>query len=255
MKRSTALKLLVAGYLFILLGSLASRGGREILPELLFVGLVLGGIAYLTWLREEPRRRFLRAEARRLRLRFSPDDDLGILGLPFDLLGRTRRSYGALTNVLSGSWNGLEVRAFDYAYSVSEDEVRECSCAMVAIPGGWPTLVIRPEDLLTSIADRLALPDIGFESERFNQAFEVTSDDRRFASAVVDARMMAWLLSLVPPPGFEIQGRWILAYRDRVQPWEIESVLSLAAGFVERIPRAVRSIYPETLPPRPDPQV
>ena len=166
----------------------------------------------------------------------------------------TRRSYGAVTNVLSGPWKGFEVRAFDYAYTVSEDNVRECSCAMVAIPGGWPALVIRPEDLLTSVADRLALSDIAFESERFNQAFEVSSDDRRFASAVVDARMIAWLLSLVPRPGFEVQGRWILAYRDRVQPWEIESVLSLMAGFVERIPRAVGSVYPEALPPRPDPR-
>ncbi len=252
MRRSSALKVLVGGYLFIVLGSLASEEGRGNLPALLFAGLVVGFIAYLAWLREEPRRDALRAEARRLGLSFSPDDQTSVLGLPFDLLQRTRHSYGAVTNVLSGSWRGFEVRAFDYAYSVSEDNVRECSCAMVAIPGGWPGLVIRPEDLLTSLADRLALPDIRFESERFNQAFEVSSDDRRFASAVVDARMMAWLLALTPRCGFEIQGRWILAYRDRVQPWETESVLSLVTDFVQRVPKAVRSLYPEALPPRPD---
>ncbi|HZD18754.1 MAG TPA: hypothetical protein VE669_11490 [Actinomycetota bacterium] len=252
MKRTTAFKVLAAGYLLIVVGSLASEQGRENLPALLFGGLVVGFFVYLAFLREEPRREALRAEARRLGLSFSREDPSGIIDIPFDLFGRTRRSYGALSNVLSGSWESFQVRAFDYTYSVSEDEVRECSCAMVAIPGGWPALAIRPETPLTSIADHLALPDIGFESERFNRTFEVSSDDRRFASAVVDARMMSWLLSLVPRCGFEIRGRWILAYRDRVQPWEIGSVLSLVSDFVDRIPGAVRSLFPEALPPRPD---
>ena len=50
--------------------------------------------------------------------------------------------YGAVANVVSGPWKGFEIRAFDYAYSVSEDEVREYSCAMAAMTSsgtlrGW----------------------------------------------------------------------------------------------------------------------
>jgi hypothetical protein len=64
--------------------------------------------------------------------------------------------------------------------------------------------------------------------------------------------MMEWLLSLDPRWSFEIDGRWILGYRDQVQPWEIEVVLETVESFIGRIPRAVASLYPETMPPRPD---
>jgi hypothetical protein len=43
-----------------------------------------------------------------------------------------------------------------------------------------------------------------------------------------------------------------LGYRDQVQPWEIEVVLETVESFISRIPRAVASLYPETMPPRPD---
>jgi hypothetical protein len=64
--------------------------------------------------------------------------------------------------------------------------------------------------------------------------------------------MIAWLLSLEPRWGFEIDGPWILGYRDRGQPWELESVLETMATFMDTIPRVVTSMFPEALPPRPD---
>jgi hypothetical protein len=123
---------------------------------------------------------------------------------------------------------------------VSDDERRLLSCVQIAIPGGWPTLVIRPETGFTRVAD-LAVPDIAFEAEIFNRAFAVRCHDRAFASALVDPRMMEWLLSLDPRWSFEIDGRWILGYRDQVQPWEIEVVLETVESFISRIPRAVAS--------------
>jgi len=94
--------------------------------------------------------------------------------------------------------------------------------------------------------------DIGYESERFDQTFDVWSGDRRFAYSLIDARMMEWLLAVSPVPGFEISGRWIFAYRDQISPRELESLLGLAEGFVARIRPVVRSLYPEALPRRPD---
>jgi hypothetical protein len=64
--------------------------------------------------------------------------------------------------------------------------------------------------------------------------------------------MMEWLQSLGRRWGFEIDGRWVLGYRDQVQPWEIESVLETVETFIRTIPRAVTSLYPEAVPPRPD---
>ena len=193
----------------------------------------------------------MEAEAVRLRMRFCAEDRFGLLDQSFQLFRSTRRSYGETANVLSGSWHDLEVRAFDHSYSASEDERRLLSCSQIAIPGGWPALVIRPETGLTRIVD-VALPDIAFESEAFNRAFAVRCHDRAFASALVDPRMMEWLLSLGHRWGFEIDDRWILGYRDQVRPWEVESVLETVETFIQRIPRAVTSLYPEAMPPRPD---
>jgi hypothetical protein len=249
-RRTTAFKVLLgvlAGGALILIAGGEWRQARELVATAVVIGLFL---ALVRW-RDRPRQEAMESEARRLRVRFSAEDRFGLMDQSFQLFRSTRRSYGEIENVLSGSWHDLEVRAFDHSYSVSEDERRLLSCAQIAIPGGWPALVIRPETGLTRLAD-IAVPDIAFESEAFNRAFVVRCHDRAFASAVVDPRMMEWLESLGHRWGFEIDGRWVLGYRDQVQPWEIESVLETVETFIQRIPRVVTSLYPEAIPPRPD---
>jgi hypothetical protein len=250
MRHSTGLKVLAGIFAVGLLFLIAGRQWQEA-RELSATALVVGGIVALGFWRLRPRRDAFEAEANRLGLRHSAKDPFGLLDEPFDLWGSSQRSFGTLDNVLWGTWRGLQVRAFEYEYSAGEDDRCEFSCAMVAIPGGWPALAIRPESLASRLAD-VAVPEVAFESEAFDRAFSVRCDDRRFASAFVDARMMAWLLALEPRWGFEIDGPWILGYRDRVRPWEIEGVLETVATFVERIPRVVGSLFPQTLPPRPD---
>jgi hypothetical protein len=250
MRYSTGLKVLAGVFAFGFLVLIAGRDWREA-RELLAGGLFVGAILAVGLLRVRPRRNAFETEARRLGLRFSARDPFGLLDEPFALMRWSQRSYGKLDNVVWGTWHGLQVRAFEYEFSVSEDDRRELSCAMVAIPGGWPALVIRPESFLTRVAD-VAVPDIAFESEGFNRAYAVRGQDRRFASAFVDARMMAWLLSLEPRWGFEIEGPWLLGYRDRVQPWELEGVLEALETLLDKIPQAVSSLFPASVPPRPD---
>jgi len=250
MRYSTALKVLAGVFavgLLILVAGRQWREARELLAAALFVGVFVA----IGLLRLRPRRDAFEAEARRLGLRYSAKDPFGLLDEPFALMRWSQRSYGRLDNVLWGTWRRLQVRAFEYEYSAGEDDRRTFSCAMVAIPGGWPALVIRPESLVSRLED-VAIPDVAFESEAFDRAFSVRCEDRRFASAFVDARMMAWLLSLEPQWGFEIDGPWILGYRDQVKPWEVEGVFETMAAFVDRIPRVVESLFPEALPPRPD---
>jgi hypothetical protein len=249
-RRTTAFKVLLgvlAGGALVLIAGREWRQARELVVTAVVIGLFL---ALVRW-RERPRRQAMEAEARRLRMRFSAEDRFGLLDQPFQLFRSTRRPYGEIENVIAGPWHDLEVRSFDHSYSVSENERRLLSCAQIAIPGGWPTLVIRPETGLTRLVD-IAVPDIAFESEAFNRAFAVRCHDRAFASALVDPRMMEWLQSLGHRWSFEIDGRWILGYRDQVLPWEIEAVLETIETFIRRIPRAVMSLYPEAIPPRPD---
>lgn len=252
MRRSLALKLLAGLGVFLPLALLTSEEGRDLLPETFAAEALIGGFVYLAKRRERPRRRSMQDAAERLGLRFAQDDPFGLLDLPFSLFRFTSASFGEVTNVLAGGWRDLQVRVFDYAYSRTEHHVVRLSCAMVAIPGGWPSLTIRPTTTLSSAVGELTGTEIGFESEAFGRAFDVRSEDRRFASALIDARMIEWLLELAPRAGFEIRGPWILAYRAQVQPSELEEVLSVLDGFIDRIPRAARSLYPEALPPRPD---
>lgn len=250
MRYSTGLKVLAGIFAVGLLMLVAGRQWREA-RELLAGALLVGAILATGLLRVRPRRSAFEGEARRLGLRFSAKDPFDLLDEPFALMRWSQRSYGKLDNLVWGTWHGLQVRAFEYEFSVSEDDRRMLSCAMVAIPGGWPTLVIRPESFVTRVADA-AIPDVSFESEAFNRAFAVRSEDRRFANAFIDARMMEWLLSLEPRWGFEIEGPWLLGYRDRVQPWELEGVLATIEMLLDTVPRAVASMYPEAVPPRPD---
>lgn len=255
MRSATSLRFLVGIALVMVVFAVGNSadGEGEDARILLLSALTIAGLLAAIWFRRQSRRRGIEAEARRLRLFHAARDPFGILDQPFALFRRTRAANGDIDNVVWGSWRGLEIRAFDYAYvRTGDDEPYRLSCAMAAIVDGWPSLVLRPETLITTIADHIALPDIAFESDEFNRAFEVRCSDRRFASALVDARMMGWVLDLRPRPGFEIEGPWLLAYRPQVWPWEIESVLGLLDAFLARIPRAVRSMYPAVVPPRPD---
>lgn len=252
MRYAAALKVLAGVFGFGTLILIAGREWREA-TGFLVAGLSVGLLLWLAGLRGEDRRRAMRAEAGSLGLRYSSKDRFDLLDQPFRLLRWTRRSYGAIENVLWGVWGDRHVKAFDYAYVGTNEDRVELSCALVAINEGWPDLVIRPETFLTELGDRLAMPDVRFEWEAFNRVFDVRCEDRRFASALIDARMMEWLLGLGAGWGFEVVGPWLLGYRRRVQPWELRGVLETLATFLDKVPQAARSLYPASVPPRPDP--
>jgi hypothetical protein len=216
---------------------------------ILLLGIIVAVYVVADVLWGRSRRRAMAAEAGRLGLAFSGKDPFGVLEMPFALIRRSRMTFHEVENVLWGHWRDLEVRVFDYAYQESEDEWRRFTGVMTAIAEGWPTLVIEPGHLATSPAHLLGLGGIEFESERFNRTFRVRCADPRFANALIDARMMEWLLGLPAGWGFEVSVPWILGYREQPEPREIESVLATLESFVRRIPPVVRSLYP--LPPTP----
>jgi hypothetical protein len=139
------------------------------------------------------------------------------------------------------------VRAFEY-WRPAEDEPIRYSCSIVRIPEGWPSLLVRRKGRVDVARSAAGLGGQEFELEDFNRVFEVRSDDRRLASAVVDQRMMGWLLESDPALGFQLQHGWLLAWMPRLPPEELERVLTMVEGFHERIPRAVWSLYGDGSP-------
>jgi hypothetical protein len=219
------------------------------------LGLVLaaGAVAGLFWLDHEyrvvPRRQAAEDQARRLGLRPAPDDGW-VRSLPFDLL-RPRGTVQDVENVLEGTWRGEWVVAFEYRWATEDREQRYSAAILPARPA-WPRLLVKGETGLTRLARDAGLGDVETEWEAFNRAFEVRAGDPRFATALLDARMMEWLMALEPRYGFEVAEGRLLAYRAQVAPWEIEQVLETALAFRERIPPVVGSLFD---PGRPEPPV
>lgn len=196
------------------------------------------------------RRQELARVAGRLGLGYSPEDHLGLVSLPFALF--SRGDGRGTENLVWGTWQGLGVKEIDYWYyeESTDHEGRRSrtyhrfSCALTEITAACPHLAIARETFLTRLADHAGFRDIEFESEEFNRAFNVKAADPKFASDVVDPRMMQWLLYAGPDFGYEIAGPFVLSYTRRLRPHEIERLLGCLKGFLEHIPRVVWDLYP-----------
>lgn len=184
-------------------------------------------------------------------LDFAVEDPFDTLAQPFSLFqaGEGR----GVENVLWGSWQGLEIRAFDYwYYEESTDSDGDTSrsyhrfdCVLMSVDAACPPLRIGEEDLLTRIAGALSFDDIRFESEEFNRRFHVKGPDAHFATALCDTRMMDWLLANGDGFTFEVVGARLLCAHRSVEPAAIPGLFATAKAFRERIPPVVSSLYPK----------
>src|SRR5262249_41864044 len=139
-----------------------------------FILILVGGVtavglvAYLGYLSTKKRRLGFQTMARQLGLDYSLQDPFGLLGLPFPLF--QKGDGRGIENVLSGTWQGLDVTAFDYWYyeeSTDSNGHRSRSysrfdCAIVPIPASCPALSIGHENLFTRLAGALSFHDIEF---------------------------------------------------------------------------------------------
>ncbi len=217
-------------------------------PFLLFlvVAIAAAGVSYYL---KRRRREELARMARQLGLEFSPTDVLGCLDLPFRLL--SRGDGRGVENVMWGTWQQMPVREFDYWYYEESTDSKghrsrtyhRFSCAVTELEAACSPITISRENLLTRLADAIGLDDLEFELEEFNRAFNVKAKDRRFAVALVDQRMMRYLLGTDPGFAFEVCGRWILCYGKRRRPTELIPLLGTLKGFRDHVPRVVFDLY------------
>jgi hypothetical protein len=81
-------------------------------------------------------------------------------------------------------------------------------------------------------------------SEEFNRTFYVTSEDRRFANAFLDAQMIDLLAATKGFVEMEVKNRWILLYTERLKGNELPPLYKLTETIVARIPRLVYEMWP-----------
>jgi len=228
------------------------------------VALLLAVLGVLGWRALKSVRRAARhdevpAVAAAKGLEYAAADSFGSLGVAFPLF---REGDGRqIENVMwrdgdLADEHAAPTHVFDYGfYRVHRDRYgRETqswhwfTCALAQPNGSFPTLRVVDKTVVGDVLDHLEGEPITYESEEFNQTFRVTCDDRRFASAFIDPRMMELLLETKGAVGVETMGRFVLLVSHQVPPDEMPILLGLADELVERIPGAVWELYPKTAP-------
>ena len=166
-------------------------------------------------------------------------------------------------NVLSGQWQGIPVVAADYwfgsgpanPYSTRSrrrtGSSRHYSLVVLGVGAKCPQVSIERQGLPATLVEHLGLQDIQFESEEFNRRFRVRSADARFATELVDPRMMAWLLSTKGEYGFEVLGHSALVYCQFVDLEGVPELLDTAVAFVRLVPEVVTHVPAATAPSDP----
>lgn len=224
------------------------------LPVLLFGGAValIILLIYVSWAAQKRRREEFFKLSVRLGLTYAIKDPFDTPSLPFDLFDQGQRR--TAENVLYGDAGDMRVRLFDYSYVIHHHNANgpdttstyRFSCALAEVDAMCAHLVIDHESFMSRLASHVGIHDIEFESEEFNRAFKIKSDDRRFAFAFIDGQMMTWLMDEGGVARYEVNGPLVLCYVDRVGPAEYESLLEVVRRFRAHVPAVVSSLYPRT---------
>lgn len=226
-----------------------NAGGILFIVLVVFLAVAIAVLAYRA---QQKRREEFFMLANKLGLTYSRQDPFETTDYPFDLFSRGDRR--AAENMIYGVTNGLDVRLFDYYFVEDHTDTRgnrtsstyRFSCALAELDAMCPHIALEHEGLFSGLARHLGFHDIEFESDEFNRDWKVHSDDKKFAYAICDARMMQWLLDEGGVAQYEVNGTLILCYTKRVSPPEYENLLEVLRRFRAHIPEVLSSLYPRS---------
>jgi hypothetical protein len=200
------------------------------------------------------RARALAGVARQLGLAFGPVDLFDDGWLPFRLFGLgTRRT---VDNVVYGTLDGVEVRAFDYRFADVDAgsltvpalfdvaEGRAFSCGVAAVAATCPSLIVERKGARQPIDDLVGGDVLPLELEEFNRRFRVRCEDQRFAVAFLEQRMMAALLTMPLETALAVHEDRLLLVARRLRPDEVAVLLHATAAIAKAVPRVLPSLYP-----------
>lgn len=178
---------------------------------------------------------------------YYPGDPYHCARLPFRVLRQGRSEKVDHTLALRFA-DGVVAKAFQFHCTVGSGKsshVERYSCVVIETGDRFPELAIEHEGLLGRMRDALGLHDIQFESDEFNRTFKISSDDVRFAHAMIDQRFMAWLLDH-PTNGIAVawNGPLVLVWCDQVLLEHLPGVVAYADEVRQVIPPVVRELYP-----------
>ena len=222
-------------------------------PLLVIAGIILVGVvAYFSWLAEKKRREAMAALAAELGLSFDPARDRShdeeYAHFEIFRRGHSRAAYNTMSGQLEFQGRQWPAKMGDFTYKITTStgkstttQTYRFSYLILHMPwSGVPDLLIRREGMFDKIAGVLGFDDIDFESAEFSRRFHVSSPDKRFAYDVIDPRMMEFLLR-GDPPTVDIENRrcCISDGRSRWEPVEFRQKLAWITEFLNHWPAHV----------------
>jgi hypothetical protein len=206
-----------------------------------FVALLVGGFVL-----ERKRRERLMRFAMMRGWQYAAEDPSLVTrwdGAPFGRGDRRRAR-----NVLTGQEAGRPFTAFDYSFETHSTDSKgrrtttthRFGVCAVPLPVGLRTVEVMPEGVFSRMASAVGLTaDIDLESEDFNRAFRVRSDDPKLASDVLSPRTMQYLLA-ARPEAWRLQGAYVLSWHDgRLDPAEVVRTCAVLGRVIDGIPAFV----------------
>jgi hypothetical protein len=211
---------------------------------LLFAAVVIG-VLVAAHLAARRRRRELAELAASLGLAFEvgPDEADGAPFARFEVFrrGRRRLAYNTISGSYQAGGGELMLHAGDFRYTTGSGKSKRThrfSYLVASLPWPTPELLIRPEGIFDKLAAAFGFDDIDFESSEFSHAFYVKGSDKRFAYALLDARMMEFLLR-ERPKAIDIESGEI-CFTDGARKWPaagFRAQLDFLRRFLDQWPR------------------
>jgi len=156
---------------------------------------------------------------------------------------------GRVNGAMEGTWRGADVRLLSLAWHTAKTNQDEhWWLGLTPIDAHTSPLHIGKVPPDDRSIDKLDLERVTFELGDFNKQWLVYAADPHVATAVVDQRMMQWLMTSHPQWDYELADGWLMVMREdlRASPseYEVEPVLEALLAFREQIPRAASSMFP-----------
>jgi hypothetical protein len=227
---------LALGFLAVVLAAVFLKQ----VPAIVVLALLVGGLVLMNArLKPKGSNEPAAVGARALGLEYSAQDPFGLIELP--LLLFDRGSEPAITDVLSGTWHGLEVRAFDLYLGIEvagKGAVRRRFACATARATPSPRLVVEPLSFLLPFpAD--APEGVSLRAPEIAGTYVVRSDDPGFAASVLDDPLRRWLAGDEERWGFELGDGTLVAYRPTERVIDAFEALETVRAFLDRMPRSV----------------
>ena len=148
-------------------------------------------------------------------------------------------------SVMTGTFGPHRTLAFEYSYRDSGAKrypfLRRYAVHALALPARLPWTHLSAERTRDRAAALVGGQDIELESDEFNRAYRVRSDDRRFASDLLNPRTMELLLRCGGPDVRIGAGYIVLVNHGPVDPTSVYGALTVLAAMLENLPDFVWS--------------